>query len=1543
MNLKRSLLAKILIITMFFSLYQPVPTYAENSGLQLVAGNNYSLVVMDDGSVKAWGYNGSGQLGLGNRDNQSKPVIIPDLLGVKKLVSGNNSIFALMNDGSVKAWGTNYYGQLGLGNTDDQNSPVEVPGLVGVKDIETGGSHSLALMDDGTVKAWGSNVSGQLGLGNTDNQLSPVDVPGLTGVKQLVAGDDFTLALMNDGSVKAWGYNYYGQLGIGNTANQPSPVQVPGLVGVNQLTAGGTHTLALMDDGRVKAWGYNYYGQLGIGNTETQNSPLLVPGLVDVKRLEAGNKYTLALMNDGSVKGWGYNYHGQLGIGNTSNQNSPVEALMLSGVKQLTAGYEHSLALMDDGSVKTWGYNYYGQLGSEITNYQSSPTELVDFVDVNHLVAGSNYTLALMNNGSVKAWGNNGSGQLGIGNNDHQSSPIEIQGLTGVKEIVSGGTHALVLMNDGSVKAWGNNGSGQIGIGNTTNQNSPIEIQGLTGVKQLALGATHSLALMNDGGVKAWGNNSFGELGIGNRTSKSIPVDLPGLLGVKQLAAGNGHTLALMDDGTVKAWGHNYDGQLGIGNTDYQLSPIEIPGLNGVKQIAAGGSFTLALLNNGTVKAFGGNYWGMLGNGYSNDQHTPVEIPDLVGVKELVTGGYFTFALMEDGSVKAWGMNTLCQIGVERSQGVYRPIDVFSSSEVQKIAAGGSHAIALMGDGSVKAWGANIYGQLGIGSSGYNHMPANVTIVNDNTNLSNIILSEGSLSPVFDASTLDYTVSVANDITSMTVTPSLAEGTSSVKVNGVAVNSGTASDGIGLNVGSNAISIEVTAEDGSTKTYSLAVTRESNSNANLSSLLLSEGSLSPIFDASTLDYTVSVANDITSMTVTPSLAEGTSSVKVNGVAVNSGTASDGIGLNVGSNAISIEVTAEDGSTKMYSVMITRSSSNNVELANIELSAGVLSPVFGTSIKDYETNVDNEVTSIAVKVTTGPATIAKIMVNDQMCNVGQYSNSISLNVGVNPIVVEVTAEDKRTSELYRIYVTRAGNSDATLTCLEMDYGTLLPEFTSAKNNYTAEVENNISEVRIKATTGAAVILGVKVNDIPATSGEYSQKILLNTGVNVINVNVIAEDGSSNNYEIQVKRKNKSSVSHSSNSNNHYTTSHSKKYNILVNNDSSDFIGVVEMVSDVSDSGERTVEVVEDLVRELLMNRDDFSKVGKSSIRFEVEGFFGDNIRIILAEESLNLMPNEVSSDLSFSTSIAELTFDRKAFQSLVDQMGDEALALDIKAVDKKNLVLVKEKNVDDIKVYDFTIQSGNQKISDFNGGRVTIRLPYELGKNQTKEKIVVYYFDGSNLIPIRGDYDEDSNEVVAEVDHFSTYAVGYSPVEFNDVNENDWFYKAVSYISAREITAGDKNGCFMPNESLTRADYLVMLMRAYGIEPSGDVYVDSFADAGKTYYSPYIGEAKALGITNGIGDNLYGPDEAITREQMMTLLYNSLTVIDELNFKNQDIEYQFTDEFLQSDWAKESIDYFASRGVVKGSGNYFYPKHIAKRGELAQLLYNLLNR
>jgi gliding motility-associated-like protein len=377
-----------------------------------------------------------------------------------------------------------------------------------------------------------------------------------------------------------------------------------------------------------------------------------------------------------------------------------------------------------------------------------------------------------------------------------------------------------------------------------------------------------------------------------------------------------------------------------------------------------------------------------------------------------------------------------------------------------------------------------------------------------NADLANLSLNTGTLNPVFAAGTVTYTAAVSNAINTIRLTPTVAEVNATVKVNGVSVTSGTASAALPLVVGPNVITTVVTAQDGTPKTYTVTVTRAQSPNANLANLTLSPGTLSPVFASGTISYTAAVSNAIATIKVTPTVADAMATVQVNGLAVASGTASTDINLAVGPNVITTVVTAEDGTTKTYTITVDRAKSPNANLADLALSTGILSPVFASGTVGYTASVGNTTTGITVTATVAEPN-ATLQINSAAVASGTPSANIPLLVGPNVITTLVTAQDG-TTKTYTITLTRAPSPDATLSNIVLSDGTLSPAFVAATTSYTASVANAITSVTLTPTVNEPNAT-VKVNGVTVGSGAASGPVALVVGPNVITTTVTAQDG------------------------------------------------------------------------------------------------------------------------------------------------------------------------------------------------------------------------------------------------------------------------------------------------------------------------------------------------------------------------------------------------------------------------------------------------
>jgi hypothetical protein len=163
------------------------------------------------------------------------------------------------------------------------------------------------------------------------------------------------------------------------------------------------------------------------------------------------------------------------------------------------------------------------------------------------------------------------------------------------------------------------------------------------------------------------------------------------------------------------------------------------------------------------------------------------------------------------------------------------------------------------------------------------------------------------------------------------------------------------------------------------------------------------------------------------------------------------------------------------------------------------------------------------------------------------------------------------------------------------------------------------------------------------------------------------------------------------------------------------------------------------------------------------------------------------------------------------------------------------------------------------------------------------------------------------------------------------------------MASRTIISGIGADKFGPGFNVTRADFLVMVMRSYGIEKD-TVITNNFIDAGNKYYSAYLAAAKRMGLINGLGNNRYGPEKNISRQDMFVILYNVLDKLGELptGTKGRTLE-DFKDAGDITNYAKDVMKLFVETGTITGYGTNLTPKATSTRAEAAQVLYNLLSK
>lgn len=747
----------------------PAATVAECTAAYdgvLALGAAHTCVLGEGGTVRCFGANDFGQLGVGTDRYPTTPDgVVPLPEPATQIDAGGETTCALDVAGAVRCWGRNDSGQAGLDAWWRRAEPFPAARLpIEVTGAAAGYGRTCAV-GGGAVTCWGDNAEQLLGVADTAHRgLGPDAQAGLAAidlgmsVEAVVLGRLHTCARGAEGQVKCWGQDWRGQLGRqrnGALVVDPEQlgdalpvVELPGAA--TDLVAGELHTCALID-GAVYCWGDNSDGQLGRPG----------PGLVDGARLPAdigmravaiaaGGRHTCALGDDGRVKCWGLNLAGQLGLGDRLKRGLDVDQLgdalpyvdLDMQVVAIAGGARHTCAIGDAGQVKCWGENADGQLGvGDAMRRGREPGEMgaallaapLDFAAV-AITVGARHTCARSIADAVQCWGANEDGQLGrVGRHARGDGPDELGGVValpeGARQVVAGDRHTCAI-TAGGLRCFGDNTTGQLGLGAEWDRAAAYPAVDLGFVAtQVSVGAAHACALGDAGQVKCWGSaedqqviSPYPRVGAGpDQLGEALEPVLLGRPAVR-IAAGHAASCALRTDGAFLCWGR----------ADQSGAPRGVSAVALGMQVvdfSIGDHIACALGAEGQVKCWGDNRDGALGIGDRMRRPAarlsePDGLPfiDLVGpALQVTTGRHHACALLTDGQVRCWGANDAGQLGLgDREQRGDEPDEmgehlppVELGLEPMRLVAGGAHSCALDVEGRLKCWGRNADGQLG--------------------------------------------------------------------------------------------------------------------------------------------------------------------------------------------------------------------------------------------------------------------------------------------------------------------------------------------------------------------------------------------------------------------------------------------------------------------------------------------------------------------------------------------------------------------------------------------------------------------------------------------------------------------------------------------------------------------------------------------------------------------------------------------------------------------------------------------------------------
>lgn len=320
-------------------------------------------------AIYAIGSNGSGQLGIGHKEDVSVPKPVrflpsPPASEVISIAAGGNHTLILTRSGELYSSGDGSSGACGItgGSTD---IPVfrlsrlvqdeEKNDIGGIALVAATWNASFIVSRDNHGKrtkmfSFGIGMKGELGLGEfivrtPHANILPNFPPQNTEIVDLAASMGHVVAVLDNGDAYGWGNCRKSQLGEpSGVTYEPRRINIPFKVTRAVCTNETTCLFSTPKTGHVCVLGSNKWELVS-------NRPKAVSSWIDIR---SGWGAVYMLMEDGTLKGWGRDDHGQLPPSN------------LPGIKQIAVGSEHAVALSEDGDVLSWGWGEHGNCGPRV-------------------------------------------------------------------------------------------------------------------------------------------------------------------------------------------------------------------------------------------------------------------------------------------------------------------------------------------------------------------------------------------------------------------------------------------------------------------------------------------------------------------------------------------------------------------------------------------------------------------------------------------------------------------------------------------------------------------------------------------------------------------------------------------------------------------------------------------------------------------------------------------------------------------------------------------------------------------------------------------------------------------------------------------------------------------------------------------------------------------------------------------------------------------------------------------------------------------------
>ena len=841
-----------------------VPTLVKENVQQVVCGDIHTLILTVDGELYGCGYNGNGQLGDATTTNRISGFVlinIPTDHVIKNIYTGYRSSFYITEDARVFAFGYNGHGELGLGDTTQRTTPTQVTTLPldeVVQDIKQGQSHTLFLMNSNKVYTTGRNTEGQLGINSTTNQTTPIQTMGSQLIKRIGCIQYSSYFVNMTNRLFSCGQNNYGQLGDNSTTQRNSPVEImsttsdiskvfssPNSQFVYIGTSSQNVNVASLDarfvqghlecDFHVMAAGASVSWKimattipnLAFTNVKTMididfaNSDAILSGelntwssadeiCVPIKKVITQNNVEKSYtVNKAYVHIYCEDENGLYGYrsvnvittgkphpiiysvdevspnvikvkGSVFSDDTYIRQVILAGFKTTVSNTSSAISNMfknkNNSKIFAKSYNdinkviHFEHIFTHVFESASNDTftqveNNLKYIDFRILVAASNgnevfsapFFITKVDT-NIKHYyesigiGQNNYNQLLFSNTTDTNVPKQIMLNNAFLYNVEFGNQYSVYIDDNKTAyAMGFNNYGQLGTNNSTNMTTEANKLS-TGVKDVTCGNDFTVLLFEDGSVKGTGFNNYGQYSTNDVTNYKTLTPVFGDLKIKQVSSMYESTIYLTEHNTVVGSGRNDLGQLGTATaTTYN---VQVPSVlkEKIKYVSTGHHHAAMITSDNRVFMMGYNNVGQLGYNNVTNQTTPVQVLTSLKIIKAACGANHTIFLTDDFQVYATGTNTQGQLGDGTTTQHTSPVKVMITHKVIDIYAGQYNSMFKLANGDIYVTGYNNKGDLGLGNVTQQNTPVLLSAIDD---IADVYLGRYSMSTILTKAYID--------------------------------------------------------------------------------------------------------------------------------------------------------------------------------------------------------------------------------------------------------------------------------------------------------------------------------------------------------------------------------------------------------------------------------------------------------------------------------------------------------------------------------------------------------------------------------------------------------------------------------------------------------------------------------------------------------------------------------------------------------------------------------------------------------------------